>query len=34
MHFPLLVWEQRKLKDVAKIIGGGTPSTKIKEYWN
>lgn len=32
MHF--LVWEQRKLKDVAKIIGGGTPSTKIKEYWN
>lgn len=20
--------------DVAKIIGGGTPSTKIKEYWN
>lgn len=27
-------WEQRKLKDVAKIIGGGTPSTKIKEYWN
>ncbi|UOC05529.1 restriction endonuclease subunit S [Lactobacillus johnsonii] len=34
MHFPLLVWEQRKLEDVAKIIGGGTPSTKIKEYWN
>ena len=34
MHIPLLVWEQRKLKDVAKIIGGGTPSTKIKEYWN
>lgn len=27
-------WEQRKLEDVAKIIGGGTPSTKIKEYWN
>lgn len=34
MYFPLLVWEQRKLEDVAKIIGGGTPSTKIKEYWN
>lgn len=30
----LFDWEQRKLKDVAKIIGGGTPSTKIKEYWN
>ena len=27
-------WEQRKLEDVADIIGGGTPSTSIKEYWN
>ena len=30
----LFDWEQRKLEYVAKIIGGGTPSTKIKEYWN
>ena len=28
-------WEQRKLGDVSKVhIGGGTPSTKNKEYWN
>ncbi len=27
-------WEQRKLSDVAKIIGGGTPSTNTPEYWN
>lgn len=26
-------WEQRKLGDVADIIGGGTPSTSIQEYW-
>ena len=27
-------WEQRKLGEVAKIVGGGTPSTSIPEYWN
>lgn len=28
-------WEQRKLgEDVADIVGGGTPSTSIDEYWN
>lgn len=27
-------WEQRKLSDVAEIIGGGTPSTSIPEYWD
>lgn len=27
-------WEQRKLKEVAEIIGGGTPSTEVKEYWD
>lgn len=27
-------WEQRKLSDVAEIITGGTPSTRIVEYWN
>lgn len=26
-------WEVKKLKDIAKIVGGGTPKTKIKEYW-
>ena len=26
-------WEQRELGDVADIVGGGTPSTQIKEYW-
>lgn len=27
-------WEQRKLGDVADIVGGGTPSTAITEYWD
>ncbi|MFB1050605.1 restriction endonuclease subunit S [Paraliobacillus sp. JSM ZJ581] len=27
-------WEQRKLGDIADIIGGGTPSTTEKKYWN
>ena len=27
-------WEQRKLSDVADIIGGGTPSTDVPEYWD
>ena len=26
-------WEQRKVSDVAKIIAGGTPSTKENSYW-
>ena len=28
-----LVWEQRKVSDVAEIIAGGTPSTKENSYW-
>ena len=27
-------WEQRKLGEMAEIIGGGTPSTSIDEYWD
>nr|WP_146552549.1 restriction endonuclease subunit S [Rummeliibacillus sp. SL167] len=27
-------WEQRKLGEVADIIGGGTPSTNNEEYWD
>ena len=27
-------WEQRKLGDIADIVGGGTPSTAITEYWD
>lgn len=27
-------WKQCKLGDVARIVGGGTPSTKKSEYWN
>ena len=27
-------WEQRKLSEVAEIIGGGTPSTGVSEYWD
>ena len=28
------VWEQRKLGDIADIVGGGTPSTNKEEYWD
>lgn len=27
-------WKECKLGDVSNIIGGGTPSTSIEEYWN
>ena len=27
-------WEQRKLGEMADIIGGGTPSTSVSEYWD
>ena len=27
-------WEQRKISEVAEIIGGGTPSTTNPEYWD
>lgn len=27
-------WEAVKLKEIADIIGGGTPSTSNKDYWN
>lgn len=27
-------WEQRKLGEVAEIVGGGTPDTTNSEYWN
>lgn len=27
-------WEQRKLSELADIVGGGTPSTVISEYWD
>lgn len=27
-------WEKKKLGEIAKIIGGGTPKTNVKEYWN
>lgn len=26
-------WEERKLGDISDIVGGGTPSSIIKEYW-
>ena len=29
-----LSWEQRKLGEIAEIVGGGTPSTSIPEYWD
>src|SRR5690554_6059661 len=27
-------WKVKKIKDLGEIISGGTPSTKITEYWN
>lgn len=27
-------WKEVRLGDIADIIGGGTPKTKIEEYWN
>lgn len=27
-------WEEKKLSEIAEIVGGGTPSTSISEYWN
>ena len=27
-------WEQRKLGEIAEIIGGGTPSTSVSNYWD
>lgn len=34
MDFHTFTWEQRKLGEVANIVGGGTPSTSNPEYWN
>ena len=30
----LTEWSEKAVKYIAKIVGGGTPSTKISEYWN
>lgn len=27
-------WEEKKLGEVCEIVNGGTPKTKIEEYWN
>lgn len=34
MLFCAYPWEQRKLGEIAQIIGGGTPSTTNSEYWD
>ena len=26
-------WEKKKIADICKTVGGGTPSTKVSEYW-
>jgi type I restriction enzyme S subunit len=31
--FIAITWEQRKLGEVADIVGGGTPSTSVDDYW-
>ena len=32
--FAAYTWEQRKLGELADIVGGGTPSTSNSEYWD
>lgn len=27
------MWERNKIQGIAETIGGGTPSTKVSEYW-
>ena len=27
-------WEKKKLMSIGKFIGGGTPNTKVRKYWN
>lgn len=27
-------WKEYKVKEIGEVIGGGTPSTVVKEYWN
>ena len=27
-------WKDYQLSDIAEIVGGGTPKTKVQEYWN
>ncbi|MEJ7678839.1 MAG: restriction endonuclease subunit S [Segetibacter sp.] len=27
-------WEWKALSDITEVIGGGTPKTEVKEYWN
>ena len=27
-------WKEKKLGEIADIVGGGTPNTNVKEYWN
>ena len=27
-------WKEKKLSDVAEIVGGGTPPTAVEKYWN
>jgi type I restriction enzyme S subunit len=27
-------WDKKKISDVCETVGGGTPSTKVSEYWN
>lgn len=36
MRFPEFEgeWEEKRLGEVAEIVGGGTPDTTIEEYWN
>lgn len=34
LYVRLFAWEQRKLGNIAEIVGGGTPNTNISAYWD
>lgn len=34
LFFICNTWEQRKLGELAEIVGGGTPSTSVNSYWD
>lgn len=34
LQLSLFAWEQRKLGELADIVGGGTPSTGVSDYWD
>ncbi len=30
----MAVWQSTPIEEIAEVVGGGTPKTKVREYWN